>query len=81
MVTVDVDGITAARLADHRVFKILTGEETVVRDAQGNIRPTASFLADLHPGDLIHVKGKKDREHGTLMARRIKLLPQSDESA
>lgn len=78
VVSVEVAAITAARMDDGRVLKVLIGPDTVAKGAGGAKQPIALFLSDLMAGDVIHVKGKKDPAHDAIRARRITLLSSRD---
>lgn len=74
VVAVGTDTITAARIKDGRVMTLLLRPGTKLRDAEGQKAETQAFLAALRVGDLLRVKGRKDKQRGTIKARRITRL-------
>ncbi len=70
--------ITVARAHDGRVFSVVTGPETTARDLAGHKVSLDAFLALLHVGDLVHVKGSKDHDRGMIDARRLTLRSRAD---
>jgi hypothetical protein len=73
VIAVGADAITAARVKDGRVFTIVRGRKAIARDATGAKRPWRSFIGSLAAGDLLRVKGKRERRRGRIRARRIRL--------
>jgi diacylglycerol kinase (ATP) len=75
VVSVGPDTLTAAKLKNGRVVTIAVHHETLLRDRDGEDRPLWGALASLAAGDVIAVRGKKDKDaNGTIRARRVKLI-------
>ena len=73
VIAVGTNTITAARVKDGRVFTIERGRKAVARDATGTKQPWRAFIGGLTTGDLLRVKGKRERRRGRIRARRIRL--------
>ena len=74
VLTVGVDSLTAARLKDGRVVTIQIQPDTTLKNGANGKQPLWGMLASLAEGDIVRVKGQKDREHGVIVARRVRLL-------
>jgi diacylglycerol kinase (ATP) len=75
VVSVGPDTLTAAKLKNGKVVTIAVSHETLLRDRDGEERPLWGALATVAAGDVIAVKGKKDKDaNGTIHARRVKLI-------
>lgn len=75
VLTVGVDCLTAARLKDGRVVTIQVQPDTTLKNGTGGKKLLWGMLSSLAAGDILRVKGRKDRKHGTIVARRVRLLP------
>ena len=71
VIRVGVDSIAACRLSDGHVWSILFDSGTVAEDVRGQPCLTSEFLANLHEGSIIRVRGNKDHDTQTVHARRI----------
>ena len=73
VLAVGAETITAARVKDGRVVTIAAGRKVVAKDAGKARQPWPDFLAGLVPGDLLRVRGRRDRRRGRIRARRARL--------
>jgi len=71
VVAVGVDGFTAVRLKDDRAVTVAIGKKTDLRGGEGHACAVDAFLSTLGEGDLVRVKGKRDKAAGVVQARRI----------
>lgn len=71
VLVVGADSLTAARLKDGRVVRVVIDPHTVLRDQAGKDRPLWGDLASLVEGDLVRVTGAKAAERGVVRARRV----------
>lgn len=74
VLTVGVDSLTAARLTDGRVVTVQIQPDTILKNATDGKKPLWGMLSSLSEGDIVRVKGQKDRAHGIIVARRVRLL-------
>lgn len=75
VLTVGVDHLTAARLKDGRVVTIQIQPDTTLKNGTGSKKPLWGMLSSLAEGDIVRVKGQKDRaQHGVIVAQRVRLL-------
>lgn len=74
VIATGVDTITAARVDSGRVVTILIDRDTTFEDATGDERSPRRLFSHLAQGDLMRVKGTKDRDRGTIQARHIRVL-------
>lgn len=74
VLTVGVDCLTAARLKDGRVVTIQIQPDTTLKNGADGKQPLWGMLSSLAEGDIVRVKGQKDRKHGVIVARRVRLL-------
>jgi YegS/Rv2252/BmrU family lipid kinase len=81
VLAVGTDTIAAARNHDGRVRTIKLDDKTATRDAGGEPCSRDAFLAGLRRGDVIKVKGEKDKERGVIVARRITRIAHLDGSS
>lgn len=70
---IGVDGFSAVRLRDGRTLTITITPETLLCDGDGNTSPLHDSLSQLAEGDVVRVKGKKDKHKRRLLARRVKV--------
>jgi YegS/Rv2252/BmrU family lipid kinase len=66
---------TAARLRDDTGVTVLLDASTVLKNGNCHAQPAQEMLTALREGSVVKVKGKRDREHGTIEARTITILP------
>jgi hypothetical protein len=66
---------TAARLRDDTAVTVLLDASTVLKNGNCHAQPAQEMLTALREGSVVKVKGKRDREHGTIEARTITILP------
>jgi hypothetical protein len=78
VVSVGTNTITAVRVLTGRVMTVELNPRTVVEDERGSDLPLPGSLSNLTAGDLLRVKGKRDGDRGTIVARRIILLDAHD---
>src|SRR5262249_13042120 len=71
VLAIGMNTITASRNRDGRVRAIMLDDKTETRDGSGESCPRDAFLANLQAGDIIKVKGVKDKARGVVVARRI----------
>ena len=74
VLSVGVDNLTAARLTDGRVVTVQIQPDTALKNGTGGKKPLWGMLSSLAQGDIVRVKGKIDRVHGVIVARRVRLL-------
>lgn len=72
---IGVEGFSAIRLKNGRTLSVLVRPDTTLRDASGTTYQLHDSLSMLAEGDIVRVKGKKDKRHGALLARRVKVVP------
>ncbi len=72
---VGVDSFTAVRAYDGRAVTVGVDHNTGIMDAKGATLSPRDVLPTLVVGQLLRVKSDKDAQSGTLLARRITLLP------
>jgi YegS/Rv2252/BmrU family lipid kinase len=81
VLAVGADTIAAARNRDGRVRTIMLDDKTETRDAHAEPCPRDVFLAGLQRGDIIKVKGEKDKARGVVVARRVTRIDHADPSS
>ena len=69
---VGVDTITAARVKNGKVVKVVVDPHTLLDDGNGE-RSLWGTLSTITPGELLEVAGRKDQQQGTLVAERVTL--------
>jgi YegS/Rv2252/BmrU family lipid kinase len=74
VLTVGVDCLTAARLKDGRVVTIQIQPDTTLKNRPDGKIPLLGMLSSLAEGDIVRVKGHKDRGHGVIVARSVRLF-------
>ncbi|MGZ3668161.1 MAG: YegS/Rv2252/BmrU family lipid kinase [Ktedonobacterales bacterium] len=74
VLTVGVDCLTAARLPGGRVLTVQIQPDTTLKNGSDGKMPLWGMLSSLAEGDIVRVKGQKDRAHGVIVARRVRLL-------
>ena len=72
---VGMDSFTAVRAYDGRAVTVSVDPNTHIVDAEGTSLAPRDVLPTLAVGQLLRVKSDKDAQSGTLLARRITLLP------
>ena len=72
---IGVDGFSAVRLKNGRTLSITVQPDTTLRDGSGATSQLRDGLSTLAEGDLVRVKGKKNRDDGTIVARRVTVIP------
>ncbi|HEV2458858.1 MAG TPA: hypothetical protein VGS80_10875, partial [Ktedonobacterales bacterium] len=77
---VGVDTITAARVKNGKVVKVLVDPRTVLEHSddgdKGDERHLWGTLSAISPGAIFEVKGYKDHQRGTLRQERVTLCDQ-----
>jgi hypothetical protein len=71
VVAVGVEGFTAVRLKDDRTVTVAIDMKTDLQDGKGHACEVDTFLSTLSEGDLVRVRGKRDKAEGLVRARRI----------
>jgi hypothetical protein len=56
------------------VVTVLFTPSTIIEDAAGARLPPREVLSTLAVGQMLRVKGQKDRDHGTILARHVTVL-------
>jgi hypothetical protein len=73
VMSVGIDTVSAARERDGRVMTIQIGPKTRAENERGDEASLSAFLSSLTEGQLIQVKGKKDKKQGVITAKRLRL--------
>lgn len=66
--------LTAASVRTGRVSNVLLQSSSRIRQADGSRMTWEEALPHITEGDLVRVKGKRDRERGAIAAKRITLI-------
>jgi hypothetical protein len=74
VLAVGVDSLTAVRAGTGRVVTVLFTPSTIIEDVAGAQLPPREALSTLAVGQMLRVKGQKDRDHGTILARHVTVL-------
>lgn len=73
VVSVGANSLTGARLKNGRVVHVVISPATTLKAPDGTKRPLWGSLSTLTEGDLIEVKGRRDRARDKLLAQRVVL--------
>ncbi len=71
---VGVDCITAARLKDGHVVRLMIDPDTVLADGSGRERPLWGALSVIAEGDVMRTRGRKNGADGAILVSRVALL-------
>lgn len=78
VLSVGIDRLTAVRLESGRLVTVRVTSATHVENVRGKSCEPHLWLAEVAEGDLIRVKGTKDRENNLVLARQIRMLAAPD---